>query len=181
MCYCGTHLQGRKGNKTMTNFRIKKELVKSRLKDFIFEDEFESIKDKEAFYSEVALSFTKNLSENDNLEEALGSAIFSKLVKYMENKEKTESNCLPLQQHICYEYTLHEEDNEWVVLVVQKLMRLELTLCNRASNARYWVATRDIAEIPDKQVLLEFIKANISEWIKIWKNRCIGEVIAHDC
>ena len=103
------------------------------------------------------------------------------MVKYMENKEKTESNCLPLQQHICYEYTLHEEDNEWVVLVVQKLMRLELTLCNRASNARYWVATKDITEIPDKKTLLAFIKANIPEWVKMWENRCVGEVIAHDC
>ena len=165
----------------MRNYNIEKELVKARLMDFIFDDEYERIEDKEAFYDEVTAEFRKNLSMNDNLEDALGSAIFSKLFKYIENKEKPENSCVPLQKRTCYEYLLPAEDTKWVVLIVQRGAHLELTLCNTASNARYWVATRDIAEIPDKKVLLEFIKTNISEWIKIWENRCVGEVIAYDC
>ena len=164
----------------MRNYNIEKELVKARLMDFIFDDEYERIEDKEAFYDEVTAEFRKNLSMNDNLEDALGSAIFSKLFKYIENKEKPENSCVPLQKRTCYEYLLPAEDNKWVVLIVQRGTHLELTLCNTSSNARYWVATRDITEIPDKKVLLEFIKMNISEWIKIWENRCVGEVIAHD-
>lgn len=165
----------------MRNYNIEKELVKARLMDFIFDDEYERIEDKEAFYDEVTAEFRKNLSVNNTLEEALGSAIFSKLFKYIENKEKPENSCVPLQKRTCYEYSLPAEDNEWIVLIVQKGTHFELTLCNTASNARYWVETRDISEIPDKQALLEFIKANISEWIKIWENRCVGEVVAHDC
>ena len=83
----------------MRNYNIEKELVKARLMDFIFDDEYERIEDKEAFYDEVTAEFRKNLSVNNTLEEALGSAIFSKLFKYIENKEKPE-NLLLLWQKI---------------------------------------------------------------------------------
>lgn len=174
-------MQGRKGNKTMNDFRLEKELVKTRLMDFIFDDEYARIEDKDAFYDEVAVEFRNNLNGNDNLEEALSFAIFSKLFKHIENKEIPENNYAPFQQRVCYEYTLQEDENEWVVLVVQRAMRLELTLCNKASNARYWVATKDITEIPDKKALLNFIEANMPKWINMWKTRCVGEVIAYDC
>ena len=182
MCYCGTHLQGRKGNKAMKNFRNDKELIKSRLMDFIFEDEYERIKDKEAFCNEVAVEFRENFNKHtDNVEDALGSAIFSKLFKYIENKEEPENYYDAVHKRICYEFKLLEDDAEWIVFVVQRRTRLEFTLCNADSNARYWVATGDIFEIPNEKTLLDFIKSNISEWIDMWETRCVGEVIAHDC
>lgn len=165
----------------MDNLRLEKELVKSRLMDFIFDDEYARIEDKDAFYNAVAVKFRNNLNANDNLEVALSAAIFSNLFQHIENKEKTEKNREPLQQRTCYEYMLHEGGNEWFVLVVQRGTRLEFILCNQVSNVRYWVATKDITEIPDKKELLSFIEANISEWIQMWETRCVGEVIAHDC
>ena len=45
----------------MRNYNIEKELVKARLMDFIFGDEYERIEDKEAFYDEVTAEFRKNL------------------------------------------------------------------------------------------------------------------------
>lgn len=181
MCYCGTHLQGRKGNKVMKKFRADKELIKSRLMDFIFDDEYERIEDKETFCNEVAVEFRKYLNENYSLEDALGSAIFSKLFKYIENKGEPENYYDAVHKRICYEFTLLEDDAEWIVFVVQRRTRLEFTLCNADSNARYWVATRDILEIPNEKTLLDFIKANISEWIDMWETRCVGEVVAYDC
>ena len=149
---------------------------------FIFDDEYERIKDKEAFCDEVAVEFRKYLNENYSLEDALGSAIFSKLFKYIENKEEPKNYYDAVHKRICYEFTLLEDDAEWIVFVVQRRRtRLEFTLCNADSNARYWVATRDIFEIPNEKTLLDFIKANISEWIDMWETRCVGEVVAYDC
>lgn len=79
MCYCGTHLQGRKGNKIMDNLKLEKELIKSRLMDFIFDDEYARIEDKDAFYNATAIDFRNNLDADDNLEAALSAAIFSNL------------------------------------------------------------------------------------------------------
>ena len=59
--------------------------------EFIFDDEYARIKDKEAFYNEVILEFRKNLNNCDSdLDDALGSAIFSRLFKYIERNEKSE-------------------------------------------------------------------------------------------
>lgn len=174
-------MQGRKGNKIMDSLKLEKELIKSRLMDFIFDDEYARIEDKDAFYNATAIDFRNNLNADDNLEAALSAAIFSNLFEHIENKEKPENNCEPLQQRTCYEYTLHDDENEWFVLVVQRGTRLELILCNKVSNVRYWVATKDITEITDKEKLLTFIEVNISEWIQMWETRCVGEVIAHDC
>ena len=165
----------------MDNLNLEKELVKSRLMDFIFDDEYAHIEDKDAFYNAVAIDFRNNLNDDNNLESALSAAIFSNLFQHIENKRKPENNCEPLQQYTCYEYTLYEEENEWVVLVVQRGTRLELTLCNKASNVRYWVATKDTNEIPDKKELMTFIEVNISGWIHMLETRCVEEVIAHYC
>ncbi len=166
----------------MDNFNIEKELVKARLMEFIFDDEYERIEDKDAFYNEVAVEFRKYLNENYSLEDALGAAIFSKLFKYIENKEYPENYHDAVHKHICYEFTLLEDDAEWIVFVVQrKRTCLEFTLCNANSNARYWVATSDIFEIPNEKILSDFIKANMPKWINMWKTRCVGEVVAYDC
>ena len=72
-------------------YDMDKELIKGRLMEFIFDDEYKRIEDKEAFYNEVTVEFRKNLSNCDSdLEDALGSAIFSRLFKYIESNEKTE-------------------------------------------------------------------------------------------
>lgn len=70
-------------------YEMDKELLKSRLMDFIFDDEFERIKDKEGFYNEATIELRKNLSKCDSdLEDALGTAISSILFKHIENKEE---------------------------------------------------------------------------------------------
>lgn len=69
-------------------YQMDKELLKSKLNDFIFDDEFEHIQDKETFYNEATTELRKNLSKYDaDLEDALSSAIFPTLFKYIENEK----------------------------------------------------------------------------------------------
>ena len=51
----------------MRIFNIEKELVKARLMDFIFDDEYERIEDKEAFYDEVLKAMWGYISDKLNI------------------------------------------------------------------------------------------------------------------
>ena len=69
-------------------YQMDKELLISKLNDFIFDDEFYRIQDKEAFYNEATTELRKNLSKYDaDIEDALSSAIFPTLYKYIENEK----------------------------------------------------------------------------------------------
>ena len=88
-------------------YEMDKELVKSRLMDFLFEDEYESIEDIEAFYDEATVEFRKNSVECDtDLEEALRDAILLTADKYIHSKNALCKDCSAekLDKYECYEY-----------------------------------------------------------------------------
>ena len=72
-------------------YEMDKELIKNKLLDIIFEDEYECIVDEDGFYDEATAEFRRNISECDvNLDEALVDAVESTLFKYIENPDEVD-------------------------------------------------------------------------------------------
>ncbi len=158
-------------------YEMDKTLLKSRLMDFIFTDEFERIKDKELFYDEATAEFRRCMSNCEvELNEALEDAITCTLFKHIEpEKVIFESEAWNLQKGISYEINIPDGDSAWSIFVVQIAERIEITIGKTDSNVRRWVSTTSTDIISGKEELLSYIKDNLSEWTDLWTdfNNCI--------